>query len=151
MDIESAFESKYLKAADLQNRQHTVVIDRIEIETMQNRSGDEERKPVVYFQGKKKGLVLNRTNAKSIQSQYGRHTEHWIGKPLTLFMVMTDAWGETVEAIRCRVPQQTSPAGPASSVNPPPPATPPPTVPPPVTYSELSPPPRDFVDDDIPF
>ena len=58
MRISSAFPSKYLKAADLQDKQVTVRMSHVETETI----GDDDR-PVLYFQGKEKGLVLNKTNA----------------------------------------------------------------------------------------
>ena len=47
MKISSAFPSKYLKAADLQGKQVTVVMSHVTMETI----GDDER-PVLYFKGK---------------------------------------------------------------------------------------------------
>ena len=58
MDINAAFPGEFLKAADLQGRQAAVVIDRVEMQKV----GD-DHKPVAYFQGKDRGLVLNKTNA----------------------------------------------------------------------------------------
>jgi hypothetical protein len=70
MRISSAFPSKYLKAADLQGRQVNVLMSHVETETI----GDDDR-PVLYFQGKEKGLILNKTNANSISAVYGDDTE----------------------------------------------------------------------------
>jgi hypothetical protein len=99
--MSNAFPSKFLKAADLQDQQHEVIIDHVEM-------GDEmdgERKPVVFFQGKAKGLVLNKTNAKQIVTAYGDDSDDWTGKPLVLFPTMVDFRGDMVEAIRVKIPK----------------------------------------------
>lgn len=138
MDIDAAFPSKYLKSADLQDRNVQLVIDRIEVEEV-GFGRDKDSKPVLYFQKAKKGLVLNKTNSNAIKAVYGRDTDQWIGKPLVLFPAMVDFAGETVEAIRVRAPKATAPA---AQVHAPLPAAH-------QEYDELNPPPP--LDDDIPF
>ena len=64
--------------------------------------GDNEGKPVVYFEGAGKGLLLNRTNATTIAGHYGPETEHWIGKPITLFASETSFGGARVACLRVR-------------------------------------------------
>jgi len=100
MKISAAFPSKYLKASDLQDRTISVIMSRVELADV----GDTERKPVLFFQGKQKGLVLNKTNSRAIAAAYGEDTEAWANKPLMLFPAMVDFRGDTVEAIRVRVP-----------------------------------------------
>jgi hypothetical protein len=39
---------------------------------------------VVYFQGKQKGLVTNKTNANNIAALYGDDTDDWIGQKIML-------------------------------------------------------------------
>jgi len=99
MQIGNAFPSQYLKAADLNNRQIAVTIDRIEMEEV----GD-GRKPVVYFQNKEKGLVLNKTNAETIAAIYGQETDDWGGGEIILYPTETDFQGKRVPAIRIRIP-----------------------------------------------
>jgi hypothetical protein len=79
MNINEAFPSKYLKASDLQGGTVTVKIDRVEMEMM----GD-DRKMVVYFQGKQKGLVTNKTNANNIAALYGDDTDDWTRSEIML-------------------------------------------------------------------
>jgi hypothetical protein len=77
MNIDSAFPSNYLKASDLGDAQPVVTIDRVEVEAV---GRDKEMKPVVYFRGKEKGIVLNKTNAKKIADLTGsKDTEDWSG------------------------------------------------------------------------
>jgi hypothetical protein len=102
MKISNAFPSKYLKASDLQDRSVPVTMSHVALEDV----GDSERKPVLYFQGKNKGLVLNKTNSRAIAGVYGDDTDHWDGKSLVLFPAMVDFRGDQVEAIRVRAPRQ---------------------------------------------
>ncbi|MGP1257068.1 MAG: hypothetical protein ACTS10_21810 [Kiloniellales bacterium] len=100
MRISSAFPSNYLKASDLQGHEPTVTIARVAMETV----GD-DHKPILYFQGKEKGVVLNKTNANNIAMLYGDETESWTGKPITLYSTWVDFQGKSVEAIRVRPPK----------------------------------------------
>jgi len=98
-----AFPSKYLRAADIKGREVPVYLDRLEHEEM----ADGEMKYVLYFHGKIKGLVLNKTNWDAIEEAYG-DSEDWPGKPARLFTVKTkDPSGRTVDGCRIRpTPQQ---------------------------------------------
>ena len=99
MKMSEEFPSKYLKAADLQGREVRVTMQNVEREKI----GD-DTKPVLYFKGKDKGVVLNKTNAGTISDSYGDDTEDWFDQPLILFSVMVDFQGKVGPAIRCRVP-----------------------------------------------
>jgi arabinogalactan endo-1,4-beta-galactosidase len=99
MKMSEEFPSKYLKAADLQGREVRVTMAHVEREKI----GD-DAKPVLYFKGKDKGVVLNKTNAGTISDAYGDDTEDWFDQPLILFSVMVDFQGKVAPAIRCRVP-----------------------------------------------
>jgi hypothetical protein len=99
MKMSEEFPSKFLKAADLQGREVRVTMQNVEREKI----GD-DFKPVLYFKGKDKGVVLNKTNAGTISDSYGDDTEDWFDQPLILFSVMVDFQGKVGPAIRCRVP-----------------------------------------------
>ena len=100
MKISSAFPSNYLKAADLQDRNVMVKMSHVTLEKI----GDDE-KPVLYFVGKEKGIVLNKTNASNIAVVYGDDTNDWREQEIVLFPAMVDFQGKSVEAIRVRAPQ----------------------------------------------
>lgn len=101
MQISTAFPSEFLRAADLQGRQVRATIDRVEIREV---GSDGDHKPVLFFSGKDKGLVLNKTNATAIGDAYGDDTDDWTGQPLVLFDAMVSYQGKNVKAIRVRVP-----------------------------------------------
>jgi hypothetical protein len=99
MRISEEFPSNYLKAADLQGREVRVTMGHVEREKIGS-----DNKLVLYFKGKEKGVVLNKTNAATVSDAYGDDTEDWYDQPLILFSVKTDYQGKVVDAIRCRVP-----------------------------------------------
>jgi hypothetical protein len=98
MNIDTAFPSKYLKASDLNGRTVTVTIARVEMEKV----GD-DRKPIIYFEGKSKGLVCNKTNANMIAKiANSRDTDEWTGVSITLIDAEVEFQGEPTRAIRVR-------------------------------------------------
>ena len=107
-NINEAFPSKFLKASDLQGRTVTVVIERVEFEPV---GQDRQMKPVVYFEGKDKGMVLNKTNAMTIAQMFGPETDNWNGGTIEVFPAFVDYQGKQVQGLRVRMPvQQQAPA-----------------------------------------
>jgi hypothetical protein len=113
-NINEAFPSKFLKASDLQGRQVTIKMDRAEFETISN-----ERKLVLYFIGKEKGMVLNKTNANAIGKLYGDNTDDWHDQPIVLVDAVVDFKGEMVHALRVMPPQRQQYTKPESGRQPP--------------------------------
>ncbi len=102
MNANDAFPSAYLKASDLGTNQPVVTIDHVGYEPV---GRDKEMKMVVYFQGKEKGVVLNKTNSKKITEIAGTpETDDWAGTKIRLFATTTEFGGETVECIRVKAP-----------------------------------------------
>ena len=97
MDINSMFPGSYLKAADLQGRTVPCIIEKVQIEDI----GGED-KPVIYFAGKDRGLVLNKTNAGIIVAIAGPETDNWPGTKLKLYPTKVSFQGNMVDAIRIK-------------------------------------------------
>lgn len=104
MKLNEAYPSKYISAADLQGREPTVVIATVDLETI----GD-SRKLVLTFQGKKKAMVCNKTNADRIGYMYGDETDEWIGREIVLYSELVTYGGKTVEGLRVKPPQKRTP------------------------------------------
>ena len=128
MKSSDIFPSKYLRAADLNGQEPILTIDRVEMELL----GD-ERKPVVYFRGKERGLVMNKTNFTAIEEISGEEdTDNWAGTKVKLITAKVEFQGKRVPAIRVEpAPRNT---GTAQRQPPPPPE-----------------PVQEINDDDIPF
>jgi hypothetical protein len=132
-NINDAFPSNYLKASDLNGQQPVVTIDRVGFEAV---GREKEMKPVLYFVGKEKGMVLNKTNGKNIAGLVGSfETNDWAGMRIRLYATHVEFNGETVETIRIKAAPPAS-NGAARQAPPPPP--------PPIEQEPLT-------DDDIPF
>jgi len=103
-------ESKWLKASDLKRDgkpvKAEVTIDRPEVVEFK----DGTKKIGLFFAGREKGLVLNKTNANLIAEQYGQNMDDWRGKKIKIYPTTTDFGGERVECIRVEqyVPEATT-------------------------------------------
>lgn len=121
-NINESFPSNYLKASDLKGHAVVVTLDRVEFEAV---GRQREMKAVVYFVGKEKGMVLNKTNANKITEIAGSAmTEEWHGTAVVLYPTETEFAGESVECIRvkpvtkARMQQMTpTPPAPAPKAN----------------------------------
>lgn len=117
-NINDAFPSNYIKASDLKGNEAIVTIERVEFEAV---GREKEMKGVVYFKGKQKGMVLNKTNAKKIIEISGSAiTEEWPGTQIKLYPTETEFGGETVDCIRIK-PVGRSAMGRMTPAPPPPP------------------------------
>ena len=102
-DWRSLMDKTYLGSYELpEGKDIVVVIDHCEGAKIKGTTGEEKKAPILFFQGKKKPMVLNSTNSKTIAKLYGRHIESWAGKPIAIYATQTLAFGETVECIRVR-------------------------------------------------
>lgn len=104
MNINEAFPSKYLKASDLGGAVAKVKIASVVYEQLGT-----DRKIAMYFVGKEKGMILNKTNAQAIDAVYGPDTENWVGADIEVFAMPVSFEGRMVDGLRIRVPRPTVP------------------------------------------
>ncbi len=104
MKFSEMFPSKFLKAADLNGNSVNAIIEQVEIQDVVGQGKKQDHKPVVFFQGKEKGLVCNKTNGQAIADAYGDDTEAWQGKELEVYPDRTSFQGKLVDCIRVRIP-----------------------------------------------
>lgn len=95
--------SQYLCAADLRGKDARVKIKSVSKAEL-NLEGRSEKKlsVLVYFEGKQKALVANKTNLKAIAKQHGNLTAAWAGKEVVLFPTTCKLGREMVDCIRVR-------------------------------------------------
>lgn len=113
ININDVFPSKYLKASDLNGKTVTLTIKDVGVETI----GDDQ-KLVVYFKGKDKGLVMNKTNSNNIAMVFGPDTDGWLDRDIAVFPTMVDFQGRSMEAIRVRANPQLAAKRPATKSQP---------------------------------
>jgi hypothetical protein len=101
--LASAFDqSKYLNAADL-TQEIKLRIKSVTVEPVR-RGPAQEQMPVLWFTNHKKGLVLNKTNNRTLRAAFGDDMEKWAEKIIVVFPTHTDFGGKTVGALRVRIP-----------------------------------------------
>src|SRR6185312_16828420 len=103
MDFDLLYPGRFLKAADFRGKDVTLTIKSVRIEKLVGEKG-EKVKGIVAFEERPKELVLNRTNGLCIKAMFGRETDGWVGKKVTLWPApMKDSFtGEDIIAIRVR-------------------------------------------------
>jgi len=103
MDIAKVFPGRYIKVGDLDGRDVVVVIKEVKLESV---GQGQQSKPVAYFKGTDKGLVLNVTNSRRIAAiARSDDTDDWRGTKITLYGTETEFQGDVVECIRVRIPK----------------------------------------------
>lgn len=96
------YKTDYVGAWDLKGDTEVTIDKVVESEELIGADGKKEHKPIVYFKGATKKMVLGKTNAKSIGKVLGNDTSDWAGKKITLYPTTCKAFGEVVECIRVR-------------------------------------------------
>jgi hypothetical protein len=98
VNVDHLFPSRFLKPADLGEAAPIVTIARLVVEAVGARR---ERKPVLYFEHKRKGLIVNKTIATQVAAALGKsETDDWPGGRIRLFVTTTMFGRETVPCFR---------------------------------------------------
>jgi hypothetical protein len=87
VDFDKLFPGRFLKAADLNGKDVTLTIAGVVVDELIGDKGT-EMKGLISFVGKKKQLVLNKTNGLCIKQMFGRETDGWVGKRITIHPAM---------------------------------------------------------------
>jgi hypothetical protein len=113
-------QSRFLKALDLPGEKKFRIKNVTEEEVGFGK--DKEKKLVTWFTSDARGLVLNKTNIRTLAGAFGDPCKDWIGKVIVVFPTMAEYRGEMKPALRVRIPPPKGSNGqPAAK-----PATPPP-------------------------
>ena len=92
----TTIKSKYLRAEDLKRdkkfRMKTVT------EEMFEKAARRRRSSSCWFTNDDTGLVLNKTNNRTLRGAFGDDTANWTGKIMVVFPTMTDVRGKMPRA-----------------------------------------------------
>ena len=98
-------ESKYLKAEDLKGRKHPLTISEVTVVEFEARNGKPKQSKLgLKFQGREKGMVLNKTNANTISAIHGADYGTWVGKSISIYPTKVQYGDEMVDSIRVEMP-----------------------------------------------
>lgn len=108
--IDDVFAGDSLRAADIKGKEPTVTIKSVETREFTSKEGKKQNKLVIAFEGAKKTLICNRTNANRIAYMHGKDYTRWPGKKITLFVdPFVEFGGQQTEAIRVKPPTYAQP------------------------------------------
>lgn len=96
----------YLEGEAIKDSTLQLTIKDLKYEILKNHRGQEEQKPVIYFKENRKGMVLNKTNAKILAVMFGPLTGGWENKVITIHTERVQAFGEVHNALRILPAQQ---------------------------------------------
>ena len=105
-------KSRFLKAADFEREKRF----RIKSVTEEEVGEKKEKKLVVWFTNDEHGLVLNKTNNRTLRGAFGDAVDGWKDKVVAIFPTMVDMRGKMTPALRVKIPppkQPTAAAAPA--------------------------------------
>ena len=103
MLLASAYDqSRYFKAADMPQEKKLRIKDVTEEEI--GMGADKERKLCVWFTNDSRGLVLNKTNNRTLRGAFGDACADWKGKIVVLFPTQDEFRGRMVPVLRVRIP-----------------------------------------------
>jgi hypothetical protein len=112
-------KSKYLRAEDVLH-ERKFRIKTVTVDELIGMNGGKEKKLVVWFTNDERGLVLNKTNNRTIRGAFGDNTAAWSGKIIVIFSMLSDVRGTMKAGLRVRIPpsKQQPTAAPASQPTP---------------------------------
>jgi hypothetical protein len=91
-----------LKASDLQGKARRVVIESFEVKEFED-EGRKTKKAVLRFEGKDKGLVVNKTNGQIIAHNIGSdELNDWLGHEIIMYPTRVSFGDQMVDAIRVK-------------------------------------------------
>ncbi len=105
MDFDQLFPGRFMKSGEFKGKDVTLTIAKVFLEDMpDDKSGGVRAKGIVAFEKTPKHWVLNKTNATCLRAMFGRETDEWIGKRVTLYPApyQDPFTGEMGTAIRVR-------------------------------------------------
>jgi hypothetical protein len=112
-DLNQAYGSKFLSAADVGTRKIGTEIEQVRKEHLRNGDGTKRLKLVLHLRGIDKPMVLNMTNADALVDKLGRNPANWKGALIGIYVDPNVTYGgKRVAGLRLRV------LGPVSAVKP---------------------------------
>jgi len=107
-DYRRLFTGKTLASADLGKHEATVTVARVVVEQYENdKKKGPDNKPLiedrwtVYFEGKSKAMVFNKTNCILMEALTGtKNPKKWAGTPITIAVRKVQKGGEMVDGLR---------------------------------------------------
>jgi len=97
-------QSKYFRAEDFAPGQEKKLKIKSVTEALIGIGADQQKKLTVCFTNSEKGLVLNKTNNRTLRGVFGDPVSGWTDKIIVLYRTEAEMRGRMVPALRVRIP-----------------------------------------------
>ena len=101
MNINTIYPRRFATGDDLCGQTPTLPVRAVTMEQV-----GPAQKPVVWFEGARKGIVMGAVLARQIAAVLGPETDAWTGQTIQLYTVRIKVNGEFRIGIRARAPQE---------------------------------------------
>ena len=101
-NIFDLFPSRYYRGEHLTTEGVLLTVKVVKVEPIAA-GPDQEQLPVVYFNEDPRGWVLNKTGVRQLAAAWGRETDEWSGREVTLYQSRTTFGGDEVACVRAKV------------------------------------------------
>lgn len=110
MKVSDLYPTKYLRGSDLAGHAVAVTIENILLESFYDQeSRDNVKKPVLYFTGKSKGLILSKSLAYKLATILNSDDmDDWKGQPIVIFTEKRSVYGDVKDVFSARAAQPES-------------------------------------------
>jgi hypothetical protein len=98
-EFDDLYGSNYLAATDLK-KPITTVIEQVEQEDFARQGEKKKMKAVLYLRGVKKPVIVNKTNALSLATAFGKDFNEWIDQHVVIKAEPTTFAGKPTKGLR---------------------------------------------------
>jgi hypothetical protein len=98
-EFDDLYGSNYLAATDLK-KPITTVIEQVEQEDFARQGEKKKMKAVLYLRGLKKPVIVNKTNALTLATAFGKDFDEWIDQRVEIKAEPTTFAGKPTKGIR---------------------------------------------------
>jgi hypothetical protein len=98
-EFDDLYGSNYLAATDLK-KPITTVIEQVEQEDFARQGEKKKMKAVLYLRGVKKPVIVNKTNALSLATAFGKDFNEWIDQRVVIKAEPTTFAGKPTKGLR---------------------------------------------------
>jgi hypothetical protein len=102
MHWKAMFKGEFIAAVEFGDKQPTLTIASVKLCKLESEDGRQKDKGVVFFEGKDRGWVMNRTNATCLAAMFGDDTASWNGKRVTLYATLVQVGKKKEPRIRVK-------------------------------------------------
>lgn len=102
MRVTELCPSPHLEALDIGDKIGDGKIVTVKDVAIKEVGAEKEKRGVVFFEEYTRGMVLNKTNSRTIAGLYGPDTDKWKTKKIELYRSEASFQGKTVPCIRVR-------------------------------------------------